>query len=227
MIRLSLAPPSDLMPPASLTIAPASLAAATQPTPICAMLPVVGYSAPILTGSAAQPRSGPAPKEPAARIPPVFRRKSRRPCRFDRIRLDPIPFGAADGWRSLFMPSPPDAMRRRFPSALTVRFVCSVGIVARLNIVYNIVFKIIITIGDFSFWPAGCAGRGASFPNRERVIQIGKTMVGKSPKRAIARTANPRQVAAPPAREPAAVTIAKRIEEDIVLGRRQPRERLV
>src|SRR6202042_2208689 len=33
--------------------------------------------------------------------------------------------------------------------------------------------------------------------------------------------------AAPAAREPAAVIIAKRIEEDIVLGRRQPRERLV
>ena len=42
MMRLSLAPPSDLMPPASLTISTASLAAATQPTPICAMLPVVG-----------------------------------------------------------------------------------------------------------------------------------------------------------------------------------------
>ena len=41
-IRLSLAPPSDLMPPASLTISTASLAAATQPTPIWAMLPVVG-----------------------------------------------------------------------------------------------------------------------------------------------------------------------------------------
>jgi len=41
-MRLSLAPPSDLMPPASLTISAASLAAATQPTPICAMLPVVG-----------------------------------------------------------------------------------------------------------------------------------------------------------------------------------------
>ena len=42
MIKLILAPPSDLMPPASLIISTASLAAATQPTPICAMLPVVG-----------------------------------------------------------------------------------------------------------------------------------------------------------------------------------------
>ena len=42
MIRLSFAPPSDLMPPASLIMSAASLAAATQPTPICAMLPVVG-----------------------------------------------------------------------------------------------------------------------------------------------------------------------------------------
>ena len=51
-------------------------------------------------------------------------------------------------------------------------------------------------------------------------------MAGKPPKLAAARAAKARQVAAP-AREPAAVTIAKRIEEDIVLGRRQPRERLV
>ena len=42
MMRLSLAPPSDLMPPASLIISTASFAAATQPVPICAMLPVVG-----------------------------------------------------------------------------------------------------------------------------------------------------------------------------------------
>ena len=41
-MRLSLAPPSDLMPPASLTISTASLAAATQPWPICAILPVLG-----------------------------------------------------------------------------------------------------------------------------------------------------------------------------------------
>ncbi len=74
MIRLSLAPPSDLMPPASLTISTASLAAATQPTPICAMLPVVGYSAPILTGSAAQPRNGTAPNALAASTPPVLTR---------------------------------------------------------------------------------------------------------------------------------------------------------
>jgi DNA-binding GntR family transcriptional regulator len=51
-------------------------------------------------------------------------------------------------------------------------------------------------------------------------------MAGKPPKLAAARAAKARQVPAP-AREPAAVTIAKRIEEDIVLGRRQPRERLV
>src|SRR3984893_2736988 len=52
-------------------------------------------------------------------------------------------------------------------------------------------------------------------------------MAGKPRKQPIVRTAKPRQIAAPAAREPAAVTIAKRIEEDIVLGRRQPRERLV
>jgi DNA-binding GntR family transcriptional regulator len=52
-------------------------------------------------------------------------------------------------------------------------------------------------------------------------------MAGKPRKQAIVRTTKPRQIAAPAAREPAAVAIAKRIEEDIVLGRRQPRERLV
>src|SRR5260370_32273533 len=52
-------------------------------------------------------------------------------------------------------------------------------------------------------------------------------MVGKPSKRAIARPAKSRQVTASPAREPAAIMIAKRLEEDLVLGRRQPRERLV
>jgi DNA-binding GntR family transcriptional regulator len=52
-------------------------------------------------------------------------------------------------------------------------------------------------------------------------------MVGKPAKRAIAQEAKSREIAAPSARESAAVMIAKRIEEDIVLGRRQPRERLI
>src|SRR5260221_13778243 len=52
-------------------------------------------------------------------------------------------------------------------------------------------------------------------------------MVGKPSKHATARTAKSRQIPASPAREPAAAIIAKRLEEDIVLGRRQPRERLV
>lgn len=52
-------------------------------------------------------------------------------------------------------------------------------------------------------------------------------MAGKPSKHAVVRTPKFRQVPTPPAREPAAIIIAKRIEEDIVLGRRQPRERLV
>ena len=52
-------------------------------------------------------------------------------------------------------------------------------------------------------------------------------MAGKPPKQATARTAKTGQLAVSPVREPAAVVIATRIEEDIVLGRRQPRERLV
>src|ERR1700687_5560265 len=69
--------------------------------------------------------------------------------------------------------------------------------------------------------PWGCAGRAG------RVCQIGGIMVEKPPKHAIARTPKSRQISTPPPRDPAAVIIAKRIEEDIVLGRRQPRERLV
>jgi DNA-binding GntR family transcriptional regulator len=92
--------------------------------------------------------------------------------------------------------------------------------VAPFNIVYNTVADIIFIIEGF-YQPirplaAGPAGR----------FQIGGIMVGKPSKRAIARTPRSRQVPAP-AREPAALIIAKRIEEDIVLGRRQPRERLV
>jgi DNA-binding GntR family transcriptional regulator len=59
-----------------------------------------------------------------------------------------------------------------------------------------------------------------------RDFQIGEMMVGKPAKPAIGRTSKPAQ-APPSAREPAAAIIAKRIEEDIVLGRRQPRERLI
>jgi DNA-binding GntR family transcriptional regulator len=53
-------------------------------------------------------------------------------------------------------------------------------------------------------------------------------MAGKTAKQAIVRPLKPGQIAAAsPARDPAATVIAKRIEEDIVLGRRQPRERLI
>jgi DNA-binding GntR family transcriptional regulator len=52
-------------------------------------------------------------------------------------------------------------------------------------------------------------------------------MVGKPAKRATVRAPKFRQIPVTRPREPAASIIAKRIEEDIVLGRRQPRERLV
>jgi DNA-binding GntR family transcriptional regulator len=72
---------------------------------------------------------------------------------------------------------------------------------APLKIVYNIVFNINI------------------------VISIEDDMAGKPLKRA--RAPKPPAPEAP-AREPAAaLVIARRIEEDIVLGRRQPRERLI
>jgi DNA-binding GntR family transcriptional regulator len=53
-------------------------------------------------------------------------------------------------------------------------------------------------------------------------------MAGKPLKRATTRISKSAPVPEAPAREPsAAMLIAKRIEEDIVLGRRQPRERLI
>src|SRR4029077_13278933 len=56
---------------------------------------------------------------------------------------------------------------------------------------------------------------------------IGDMMAGKSAKRATARASKSRELPVTRPREPAAALIAKRIEEDIVLGRRQPRERLI
>jgi len=56
-------------------------------------------------------------------------------------------------------------------------------------------------------------------------------MVGKRPRQAMVRTSKSHPKPTSPAREPAAIIIAKSIErsieEDIVLGRRLPRERLV
>src|SRR4029078_11727708 len=97
----SLAPPSDLMPPASLTMSTPSFAAATQPTPIWAMLPVVGYSAPLLITGADQPRSGTAPN--ASAPAPVLMRNSRRVCRF--FLLAPAT-SVTEAPRSFFMSFP-------------------------------------------------------------------------------------------------------------------------
>src|SRR5579872_76677 len=52
-------------------------------------------------------------------------------------------------------------------------------------------------------------------------------MAGKPAKRTTVRAPKSQRVAVSRPREPAAALIAKRIEEDIVLGRRQPRERLI
>ena len=79
------------------------------------------------------------------------------------------------------------------------------------NIVYNIEIK-------FTF-QREAVGRDGS--------QIGDMMVGKPAKRATVRAPKSRPMPVSRPREPAAALIAKRIEEDIVLGRRQPRERLI
>jgi len=89
-------------------------------------------------------------------------------------------------------------------------------------IVYNTVVDIIFRIENFSrlaMLPAA--------PDGGHAVQIGEMMAGKPYKQATARTPKSRPIPISPAREPAALIIAKRIEEDIVLGRRQPRERLV
>ena len=67
----------------------------------------------------------------------------------------------------------------------------------------------------------------AAWPKIGHAIQIEEMMVGKPAKRSAVRAAKARQPMPSRPREPAAAIIAKRIEEDIVLGRRQPRERLV
>jgi DNA-binding GntR family transcriptional regulator len=94
--------------------------------------------------------------------------------------------------------------------------------VTPFNIVYNTVFDIIFIIETVTcllyFWLRR-TGR--------RAVDIGEMMVRKPAKHATARTAKARSMPPSPVREPAAVIIAKRIEEDIVLGRRLPRERLV
>jgi DNA-binding GntR family transcriptional regulator len=89
--------------------------------------------------------------------------------------------------------------------------------VTLFKIVYNTVINIIILIDNFRRFVL-CSCSAVCF-------QIGEMMVGKSAKPAISRTSKSAQT--PAAREPAATIIAKGIEEDIVLGRRQPRERLV
>lgn len=60
-----------------------------------------------------------------------------------------------------------------------------------------------------------------------RASRIEEMMVGKPAKRATLRPAKARRPIQSRPREPAASMIARRIEEDIVLGRRQPRERLI
>jgi DNA-binding GntR family transcriptional regulator len=86
--------------------------------------------------------------------------------------------------------------------------------VAPFNIVYNTVYDIIFR----TF---------AVAPDRRTRLSNRGIMAGKSPKNAIARPPKSVPVPASAARETAAILIAKRIEEDIVLGRRQPRERLI
>jgi DNA-binding GntR family transcriptional regulator len=97
------------------------------------------------------------------------------------------------------------------------------GMVALPNIVYNTVSNIIIIIEN------SCR-RVMRRPHRRgggASSKSGPLMVGKPAKHAIARTPKSRQMTISPARAPAAAIIAKSIEEDIVLGRRHPRERLV
>jgi DNA-binding GntR family transcriptional regulator len=93
---------------------------------------------------------------------------------------------------------------------------------APTKIVYNTVVDIIFIIENF--WRLAMLQVA---PDRRTRRPIGEMMAGKPSRRATAQTPKSRPIPTPPAREPAALIIAKRIEEDIVLGRRQPKERLV
>ena len=86
---------------------------------------------------------------------------------------------------------------------------------ARLKIVYNIVFNTIIV--EVFAGP----GQAPVLAILRRGLMAARLLKG-------AKGRQSRETARVPARAPAAaVLIARSIEEDIVLGRRQPRERLV
>src|SRR5579863_7901548 len=160
-------------------------------------------------GSAAQPRSGTAPNAPAARA--VLTMNSRRLCRFDRAPLAVLP---AESLRAFVMPFPPHCCRG-------IRWLFVSGPVWRaaffwMVTVFNIVYN---TEHNFTVGLCGAAADGSS--------PTGDMMAGKSTKRETVRAPKSRELPVARPREPAAALIAKRIEEDIVLGRRQPRERLI
>jgi DNA-binding GntR family transcriptional regulator len=90
--------------------------------------------------------------------------------------------------------------------------------VTAFKIVYNTVVSFIFQIENRDWVAALGIGHR---------VQNGEIMVEKPAKRATIRRSKARPVPVSRPREPAASIIAKRIEEDIVLGRRQPRERLV
>jgi DNA-binding GntR family transcriptional regulator len=92
-------------------------------------------------------------------------------------------------------------------------------IVAQEKIVYNIVCNI-------HGWRRD---RGADGALRRAGLVFDETlMAARSVKSGKAKAPKSREAPQAPARQPAAaVLIARRIEEDIVLGRRQPRERLI
>ena len=94
--------------------------------------------------------------------------------------------------------------------------------VTAFNIVYNTVINFTFEIENYRWLVVLSAA-----PGGQAFVQIGEMMVGKPAKHATVRTPKSRQIPESRAREPAAAIIAKRIEEEIVLGRRQPRERLI
>jgi DNA-binding GntR family transcriptional regulator len=103
--------------------------------------------------------------------------------------------------------------------------------VAWLKIVYNDVYDLTVQNRKLQLSSFGRSRRTvarAQDKTQDKESDNRKPMAGKPRKRARAGTAKPSAVAPSPARQPAAAAmIAKRIEEDIVLGRRLPRERLV
>src|SRR6185437_12415461 len=170
----------------------------------------------MLTGSAANPRSGTAPNAEAVSAPPALMRNLRRLCGLERIELAPFPVSRTDSWRRLFMPFPPGRISRE-ASARRPPYVCQRS-VPQHCLQYRLQYY------DRYRRAAGARSEsaGAAVTDRDKMVAKPLKQIKAGAK------AGEKSAEGVPARQSAiAEIIARRIEEDIVLGRRHPRERLI